>query len=135
MSEILEMVWIFSEELFRLFATRFFVPLFIWKSECETYSTKVDRFLTSFIRNFANHWKTDGCACQIGKNFISSKQYLNPIIPKNMRENFSTAEKPKKNPYLKNESLFSLEGKNDFLLIGIIFLLVSFFLLSGFFFK
>lgn len=52
-----------------------------------------------------------------------------------MRENFSAAEKSKKHPYLKNESLFSLEGKNDFLLIGIIFLLVSFFLLSGFFFK
>jgi len=52
-----------------------------------------------------------------------------------MRENVSGINKSKKHPYLKNVSLFSLEGKNDFPLIGIIFLLVSFFLLSGFLFK
>jgi len=52
-----------------------------------------------------------------------------------MKNNFAANGKPKKSPYLKNENLFSLEGKNDFLLIGILFLLVSFFLLSSFFFK
>lgn len=52
-----------------------------------------------------------------------------------MRENFPGVRKPKKHPYLKEVGLFSLEGKNDFLLIGIIFLLVSFFILSGFLFK
>ncbi len=52
-----------------------------------------------------------------------------------MRENFPGYKKSKKHPYLKDVSLFSLEGKNDFLLIGIIFLLVSFFMLSGFLFK
>jgi len=34
-----------------------------------------------------------------------------------------------------SDSLFVFEGKNDFLIIGIIFLLVSFFLMGGFFFK
>jgi hypothetical protein len=52
-----------------------------------------------------------------------------------MRENFSEARKPKKYSYSRNESLFSLEGKNDFLLLGVIILLVSLFLLGGFFFK
>ena len=52
-----------------------------------------------------------------------------------MRNNFPANEKQKRHTYLKNTSLSSFEGKNDFLLIGIIFLLVSFFLLSGFFFK
>lgn len=52
-----------------------------------------------------------------------------------MRENFPGIKKSKKHPYLKDAGLFSLEGKNDYLLIGIIFLLVSFFMLSGFLFK
>ncbi len=38
-------------------------------------------------------------------------------------------------PYAKDDPLFVYEGKNDFLLIGIIFLLLSFFLVGGFFFK
>lgn len=52
-----------------------------------------------------------------------------------MKNDFSLARKPKKHPYMKNTGLFSFEGKNDFLLIGVIFLLISFFLLSGFLFK
>ncbi|CAN5269489.1 hypothetical protein BH10ACI1_BH10ACI1_01240 [soil metagenome] len=52
-----------------------------------------------------------------------------------MRNHFPAQKTPKKHPHLKNTSLLAFEGKNDFLLIGIIFLLVSFFLLSGFFFK
>lgn len=52
-----------------------------------------------------------------------------------MRNPASIDKKSKRYSPLKSESLFVLEGKNDFLLIGIIFLLVSFFLMGGFFFK
>lgn len=45
------------------------------------------------------------------------------------------SRKTKRDFPLKNESLFVFEGKNDFLLIGIVFLLLSFFLMGGFFFK
>jgi hypothetical protein len=48
-----------------------------------------------------------------------------------MRNPASLSKKSKK----YSDSLFVFEGKNDFLLIGIIFLLVSFFLMGGFFFK
>lgn len=52
-----------------------------------------------------------------------------------MRNPVSVSRKNKRHSSLKSESLFVFEGKNDFLLIGIIFLLLSFFLLGGFFFK
>jgi hypothetical protein len=52
-----------------------------------------------------------------------------------MRNSVSVSKKNKKYSAIKGESLFVLEGKNDFLLIGIVFLLVSFFLMGGFFFK
>jgi hypothetical protein len=51
-------------------------------------------------------------------------------------QNLDSSLKKNKPPIpLKGESLFVSEGKNDFLLIGIIFLLLSFFLMGGFFFK
>lgn len=37
------------------------------------------------------------------------------------------------NKYLEHSSLFVLEGKNDFLFIGMFFLLIAFFLLGGFY--
>lgn len=40
-----------------------------------------------------------------------------------------------KTPLPKNTNLFVFEGKNDFLIIGVIFLLLAFFLLGGFFLK
>lgn len=50
-----------------------------------------------------------------------------------MKNNFSASKKPKQQPYLKLSSWDSFKGIDDFLIIGIIFLLISFFLLSGFF--
>lgn len=47
----------------------------------------------------------------------------------------SSLKKNKSNSPLRSNSLFVFEGKNDFLLIGVIFLLLSFFLIGGFFFK
>lgn len=38
-------------------------------------------------------------------------------------------------PSSKTASLFVFEGKNDFLIIGIVFLLLAFFLFGGFFLK
>lgn len=35
----------------------------------------------------------------------------------------------------KSTSLFVLEGKNDYLLIGLLFLFLAFFLLGGFYFR
>lgn len=52
-----------------------------------------------------------------------------------MQNSDSLEAKNPKGSSLKNERLFVFEGKNDFLLIGIIFLLLSFFLVGGFFFK
>jgi len=52
-----------------------------------------------------------------------------------MRNSVSIPKKSKRHSSLKNEGLFVFEGKNDFLIIGVIFLLLSFFLLGGFFFK
>jgi len=51
-------------------------------------------------------------------------------------ENLDSSLKKDKPPVpLKGDSLFVFEGKNDFLLIAVIFLLLSFFLMGGFFFK
>ena len=36
---------------------------------------------------------------------------------------------------VKSESLFVFEGKSDSLIIGVVFLLLAFFLLGGFFLK
>ena len=50
-----------------------------------------------------------------------------------MKNNFSASKKPKQQPYLKLTSVDTLKGVADFLIIGIIFVLICFFLLSGFF--
>lgn len=41
----------------------------------------------------------------------------------------------KRDSSIKSESLFVFEGKSDSLIIGVVFLLLAFFLLGGFFLK
>lgn len=41
----------------------------------------------------------------------------------------------KRSSSIKSESLFVFEGKSDSLIIGVVFLLLAFFLLGGFFLK
>jgi hypothetical protein len=46
-----------------------------------------------------------------------------------------TKEDGNKYSPIKGESLFVFEGKSDSLIIGVVFLLVAFFLFGGFFLK
>ncbi len=45
------------------------------------------------------------------------------------------SKKPPKNQVLSNDRLFVIEGKNDYLIIGLVLLLLAFFLFGSFFFR